>query len=659
MKTKKILSRIACALCLLATVSAPAQEPKRVPPWAHNALIDGKVSGNMETYDKGLRGKPGHVIYDVAQGKFMEKSSWHEYGIGAGQSLGIVSEAAPVWWMAEWPEPITANLIRLRGAYPNQPQPNTAWKIELRTDGMWREHVRGVGGWYDNGHYAWQVPVTDGVSFDAFRVSLFSKDENSPLSSVHFRGEKGNGWVVASVADLDGRMWADRQRIRLGEVVNFSAEGLAGDIKSWTWDLGDGSTAEGTSVAHTYGEPGSFAVALTFSDGTNLATLKTSIDVGPPVVAQIAPVEKAVMAGDQIVLDATPSWGSVSNYAWTIGEETTLSGKRVTYRFEKPGFYTVGLTVSDDSYTDSCTALIRVHDEQSLGLPQVLLDSDQKNEQDDQYFLGYAIFSELELLGINSVHHGGGQEEINYDEIVKVEGLARESGAPEARIPRIFRGADDRLEVPDSAVWSDTMPIVTEAAEAILAVARGASPDNPPWIVPVGPGTNVASALLMAHEQGLDLRDHIRIMWLGGSNKAIINEFNGNNDPWSLYVIAESGVPLWIMPAPVGARVKIDKENEAALYAEHPLGVYLKEITPAKDKPLYDPAVLGAIIDIFRNKGWVKEVETVTVSGPNDEYRWHHSDSPTTVKVIRDIDQAAIKADIFNSMQGKATPLRK
>ncbi len=656
---KRMLHGAVYLLGLMMAGSATAEVAKRVPPWAHNQLVDANVSGNMESYEQGLRGKPGHVIYDVVQGKFREKSGWHEYGIGAAKTLGIISEDAPVYWLAEWPAPITANLIRLRGAYPNQPQPDTAWKIEVRSEGTWREHARGVGDWYNNGHYVWHVPLEEGISFDAFRVALFSKDEKTPLNSVHFRGEPGTSWVVALVADLDGRMHADKRRIRLGESITFQAEGLAGDIEEWNWDLGDGTSAKGTEVRHTYGAPGSYVASVDFTDGEHVATLKTAVEVGPPILAGITNQTSAIMAGDTVVLDGAPSQGKIDTFSWQIDDGSAKTGQRIEHRFDKPGLYTARLTVEDGTYSDSATVLLRVHDEKTVGLPQLLLDSDQKNEQDDQYFLGYAIFSELDLLGINSVHHGGGQEEINYNEIVHVEDLARQSGAVPERIPQIFRGADVRLEVPGSGVWSDTLPIVNEAAEAILAVARGASPDNPAWIVPVGPGTNVASALLMAREEGIDLHDRIRIMWLGGSNKAIINEFNGNNDPWSLYVIAESGVDLWIMPAPVGARVKIDKRSEADLYADHPLGAYLKKITPAKDKALYDPAVLGAIIDIYQDLGWVKEVEPVTVSGPEDEYRWHHSDAPTKVKVIREINQAAIKADIFNTIKGKATALGK
>ncbi|MFQ6098155.1 MAG: nucleoside hydrolase [Armatimonadota bacterium] len=201
------------------------------------------------------------------------------------------------------------------------------------------------------------------------------------------------------------------------------------------------------------------------------------------------------------------------------------------------------------------------------------------------------------------------------------------------------------------------MPIVTEASEAILAAARGASPSNPVWVVPVGPGTNVASAILQARREGLDLRKRVRIMWLGGLDEGVVGEFNGGNDPWSIYVIAQSGIETWVVPAPVGARVRIDRRTEADLYADNPLGRYLRQIVPARDKPLFDPSCLAAIISMRLGLGWVKEVEQVVMTSPGREYRWKKADGPSSVRIIREIDERAMKRDIFTTMKGSPTRL--
>jgi hypothetical protein len=111
------------------------------------------------------------------------------------------------------------------------------------------------------------------------------------------------------------------------------------------------------------------------------------------------------------------------------------------------------------------------------------------------------------------------------------------------------------------------------------------------------------------------------------------------------------------MPAPVGARVAIDKTKEGHLYADHPLGQYLKSIVPARNKALYDASCLSAIISKHLGLGWIKETDPVVVAGPQNGYRWTRTKQPTAVQVIRQIDQKAMQRDLFESMKGQPTRL--
>ena len=409
------------------------------------------------------------------------------------------------------------------------------------------------------------------------------------------------------------------------------------------------------SAAHAV--PVAVVTGLLLVAWADAAQSKQTLMVNPPIEARITPLMRPVMAGQPVEFAGDASVGKISRYSWDFGDGDTASGPKARHSFAKPGIYKVTLTVSDGQYTDPCLAIVRAHTAETLHIPQVVLDTDQKNEVDDQHYTAYAVFGELDVLGENSVHHGGGQEEINYREILHMLDLAKQSGAPAHRIPFVFRGADQPLAVPASRDWRDTRSVTTEASEAILAAARGASPSNPVWAVPVGPGTNVACAVLQARIEGLDLKDRLRVMWLGGSDHAITGEFNGNNDPWGTYVVTQSGLQMWIMPAPVGGRLRMDKRTESDLYPENPLGQYLREITPARSKSLFDPTCLAAIISERLGLGWVKEFEPVTVAGPDGGYRWTKTDDPTTVRVIRQIDQDAMKADVFGTMKGKPTRL--
>ena len=561
-----------------------ADRPIRLSASVENLLVRAKASGNLESFDKGLRGAADHVVYDLERAEFVKPSRYNEYGVGFGQDLGVVPEQRPAWWMAEWAEPIRANLILLTGTYSNQPQPDTAWKIEIRRSGQWKAHASGIGGWYNCGRYVWGGPATEPVSLDAIRVSVSSKDDATPIKSIHFRGELGRSWVVARVTQDD-------------------------------------------------------------------------VIAPAPFQARITPLTAPVMAGQPVTFDGSGSTIAQGDFFWDFGDGSQAQGKRVEHAFREPGIRKVTLTLSDGKHKHVGMALVRVHTLRTLQIPQVHLDTDQKNEQDDQHYFGYALFSELDVLGVNSVHHGGGQEPVNYREILHVLDLAEQSGLPDHRVPFIFRGANFRLSPPASGKWFDTVPEVSDASDAILASVRGASPTNPVWVVPVGPGTNVASAVLQARAEGLDLKDRLRVIWLGGSNSGIVREFNGNNDPWSMYVVAQSDVETWIVPAPVGARVAIDKRTEGHLYADHPLGQYLKEIVPAKRKALYDASALSAIISLRLDLGWIKEVERIDVAGSTEGYAWTRSDDPQAVRVIREIDQQAMQRDLFDTMKGKPTRL--
>jgi len=320
-----------------------------------------------------------------------------------------------------------------------------------------------------------------------------------------------------------------------------------------------------------------------------------------------------------------------------------------------------------DAFNERSSAIVRVHTPETIHLPQVFLDTDARNEVDDQHYIAYGLFSNLDVLGINSIHNvrrpdHGRSEQRNYDEILHIVQLSRRSGLlkhrTENQIPHVFRGAKAPLQVPASSNWSDTQAIETEASEAILAAARGTSPDNPVWVLPVGPCSNIASAILLAREEGLDLKSRIKICWLGGTQERVTNNFNGNNDPWSVYVTGQSGVEFWIIPArPTGVSLLFDKRFESDLYPDNPLGQYLEAITPAREKALFDVATISMVIGNHLGKHWLTRVEPSVILGPDQAYRWKKVDSPANVHIIRDIDQEAMKADFFNTLNGKPTAL--
>lgn len=170
-----------------------------LPATARNLFVDAEVATNIAQFDAGNRGNARDMIFVPGQNKFVRNSQWHEAGVGGGADLGVLTEDEAVTWTATWEKPVEVNFITLSGVYPNQPQPETAWAVEVQIDGNWQTLERGVGGWYDSGRYVWGWPGAVSVSIEALRVKVFSSNEKTPVRSVHFRGEQGFSWFAGSL----------------------------------------------------------------------------------------------------------------------------------------------------------------------------------------------------------------------------------------------------------------------------------------------------------------------------------------------------------------------------------------------------------------------------------------------------------------------------
>ncbi|MEA3479072.1 MAG: nucleoside hydrolase, partial [Bacteroidota bacterium] len=373
----------------------------------------------------------------------------------------------------------------------------------------------------------------------------------------------------------------------------------------------------------------------------------------------IAPLNQAVLVNEPVAFRAIGGSVESTRLVWDLGDGTEAEGPLVTHSFHETGVYTISLySILESLRVKLSTMIIRVHTSETIHIPQIFLDTDARNEADDQHYIAYCLYSDLDIIGINSVHNGGpGSEQINYGEIFNVMKLMNWSGSDWDSLPleRVYHGAGKKLDLPESGQWYDTEPIVTEASHAILAAARGANPDNPVWIMPVGPCTNIASAVLQARNENFDLKDRIRVYWLGGREKQFNNEYNGGNDPWSVFVMGKSGLDFQVMLAhPTSLKLHIDNRVESHLYPENDLGDYLETITPVyqwrstEPKSIHDVCVPAAIKSNYLGLNWVTRVVPAQVSGPENNYRWEEADSTSAVRLVWDINGEAMKKDLFH-----------
>jgi len=123
------------------------------------------------------------------------------------------------------------------------------------------------------------------------------------------------------------------------------------DILNWTWDFGDGATANGNGTEHRYAENGRYDVRLTVRDhyGSVKSVTKQII------VFNVAPEANFYWTkeGDDIrFLDySTDIDGAIVNWTWNFGDDTTSYQQNPLHSYSDDDIYTVILTVRDDDDT--------------------------------------------------------------------------------------------------------------------------------------------------------------------------------------------------------------------------------------------------------------------------------------------------------------------
>lgn len=126
------------------------------------------------------------------------------------------------------------------------------------------------------------------------------------------------------------------------------------NIARYQWDFGDGQTAEGKKVTHTFTRVATFRTQLTVSDSTStqsVASLNLQVKNGIPPQARFDILPNQ---GDVITLfkfDASRSTdrdGHIVDYQWNFGDGGQGNGRSTEHRYTTPGKYRVALSVVDN-----------------------------------------------------------------------------------------------------------------------------------------------------------------------------------------------------------------------------------------------------------------------------------------------------------------------
>jgi PKD repeat protein len=155
-----------------------------------------------------------------------------------------------------------------------------------------------------------------------------------------------------------------------GVASTFSAAASTSDpgtmISSYAWSFGDGTTATGATVAHTFSLEGTYRVTLTVTDGFGLTSsigeVVSVIDSAPS--AAISVLTDHPTASRAVWFSGAHSHDvddPIVSYLWHFGDRTGGVGKRISHTFARPGDYRVSLTVRDSfGQTATTTTTVRV-----------------------------------------------------------------------------------------------------------------------------------------------------------------------------------------------------------------------------------------------------------------------------------------------------------
>ena len=171
----------------------------------------------------------------------------------------------------------------------------------------------------------------------------------------------GNSDTTTTTITVCGTVVSSFNVSNNGLTNTFNAGASVGAALSYSWNFGDGSTANGVNPTHTYALAGTYTISLVVTDACGTSDSKSQ---NISICANISPTFTNTATGTtSFNFTAQPS--GLSNYSWDFGDGTVGNGSNVSHSYANIGTFTVTLTCLDScnstyTFTDTvstCAAL--------------------------------------------------------------------------------------------------------------------------------------------------------------------------------------------------------------------------------------------------------------------------------------------------------------
>ena len=151
--------------------------------------------------------------------------------------------------------------------------------------------------------------------------------------------------------------------------VGFNASSSTGQIATYQWDFGDGSSATGKTISHSYTTAGAYTAKLTVANSagqtsTAFTTITATASTTPvPVTPPTAVLSSSTAAGPAPLTvnfngsgSTAASTASIASYSWSFGDGSSATGASAAHTFTAAGTYSTTLTVTDSKGLTSSTS---------------------------------------------------------------------------------------------------------------------------------------------------------------------------------------------------------------------------------------------------------------------------------------------------------------
>ena len=246
---------------------------------------------------------------------------------------------------------------------------------------------------YASGTNRWYVGIKDSTGSDITTISSFKLYQGNTLvgtaSGLPRTADAAQAftWIDYAINSYNQLPLAvittDRTAGYAPLTVKFnganSGSPVGNTLSGFSWNFGDGSTASGMSVDHTYIKPGQYTATLTVTDtqnNTGFSSVNITVTNQSPVASFTAtPTTGNLPLTVNFDASASSDADGITSYTWNFGDGTSLStvDSLTTHIYTTTGNYSAKLTVIDSlGSTSSASITISVIDPNVLNAPTSL-----------------------------------------------------------------------------------------------------------------------------------------------------------------------------------------------------------------------------------------------------------------------------------------------